>query len=158
MSICIEPSEALWSGRAFLCQRKPHLRHGGNRAYYTQALDAIQMPPFEAFRDAESDYATLHRLTHWTEHPQRLCRDLERKSWVMPVTPPKSLSPNWVARSSAPTSIWHRKHRKRTLSCLYGLKANQERNLIKRTWRKWCREGEAGGIAYSGHNLWDRKL
>jgi antirestriction protein ArdC len=40
------------------------------------------MPPFEAFRDAESDYATLaHRLTHWTEHAQRLCRDLGRKRW-----------------------------------------------------------------------------
>jgi antirestriction protein ArdC len=73
---------AVWSGRAFLCQRNPTLRHGGNRAYYTQALDAIQMSPFEAFRDAEIDYATLaHRLTHWTEHPQRLCRYLGRKSW-----------------------------------------------------------------------------
>jgi len=40
------------------------------------------MPPFEAFRDAESDHATLaHGLTHWTEHPQRQCRDLGRKSW-----------------------------------------------------------------------------
>jgi hypothetical protein len=40
------------------------------------------MPPFETFRDAESDYATLaHELTHWTENPQRLCRDLGRKSW-----------------------------------------------------------------------------
>jgi antirestriction protein ArdC len=40
------------------------------------------MPPFEAFRDAESDYPTLaHRLTHWTEHPQRLCCDWERESW-----------------------------------------------------------------------------
>jgi DNA-binding transcriptional LysR family regulator len=42
----------------------------------------IQMPPFEAFRDAESDHATLaHGLTHWTEHPQRQCRDLGCKSW-----------------------------------------------------------------------------
>jgi hypothetical protein len=42
MSICIKSPEAVWSGRAFLCQRKPTLRHGG-RSYYTQALDAIQM-------------------------------------------------------------------------------------------------------------------
>lgn len=42
----------------------------------------VQMPPFEAFRDAESYYATLaHELTHWTKHPQRLDRDLGRKSW-----------------------------------------------------------------------------
>jgi antirestriction protein ArdC len=40
------------------------------------------MPPFEAFRDAESYYATLaHELTHWTKHPQRLDRDFGRKSW-----------------------------------------------------------------------------
>ena len=42
----------------------------------------MQMPPFEAFRDAESYYATLaHELTHWTKHPQRLDRDFGRKSW-----------------------------------------------------------------------------
>ena len=35
-----------------------------------QELDYVQMPPFEAFRDAESYYATLaHELTHWTKHP-----------------------------------------------------------------------------------------
>jgi antirestriction protein ArdC len=40
------------------------------------------MPPFEAFRDAESYYSTLaHECTHWTKHPQRLDRDLGRKSY-----------------------------------------------------------------------------
>ena len=40
------------------------------------------MPPFEAFRDAESYYSTLaHELTHWTKHPQRLDRDFDRKKW-----------------------------------------------------------------------------
>ena len=58
------------------------IRHGGNRAYYAQELDYVQMPPFEAFRDAESYYATLaHELTHWTKHAQRLNRDFGRKSW-----------------------------------------------------------------------------
>ena len=38
------------------------------------------MPPFEAFRDAESYYATLaHECTHWTRHPTRLDRDFGRK-------------------------------------------------------------------------------
>jgi len=42
----------------------------------------VQMPPFEAFRDAESYYATiLHELVHATKHPSRLDRDLGRKSW-----------------------------------------------------------------------------
>ncbi len=40
------------------------------------------MPPFEAFRDAESYYATLaHETTHWTRHPSRLDRDYGRKKW-----------------------------------------------------------------------------
>jgi antirestriction protein ArdC len=58
------------------------VRHGGERAYYTMAEDRVQMPPFEAFRDAESYYATLaHELTHWTRHPSRLERDFGRKRW-----------------------------------------------------------------------------
>lgn len=58
------------------------VRHGGNQAYYAMADDRVQMPPFEAFRDAESYYATLaHELTHWTRHPKRLDRDFGRKVW-----------------------------------------------------------------------------
>jgi antirestriction protein ArdC len=41
------------------------IRHGGNRASYSVAADAIQMPPFESFQDADSYYATLaHECTH----------------------------------------------------------------------------------------------
>ena len=44
--------------------------------------DFMQMPPIEAFRDAESYYATLtHECTHWTRHPSRLDRDFGRKAW-----------------------------------------------------------------------------
>ena len=58
------------------------IKHGGNRAYYAQELDYVQMPPFEAFRDAESYYGTLaHECTHATKHPQRLDRDFGRKSY-----------------------------------------------------------------------------
>jgi antirestriction protein ArdC len=40
------------------------------------------MPVIEAFRDAESFYATLaHESTHWTKHPRRLGRSFGRKSW-----------------------------------------------------------------------------
>ena len=40
------------------------------------------MPQREAFRDAESYYATLaHEVTHWTRHPSRLERDFGRKRW-----------------------------------------------------------------------------
>lgn len=56
------------------------IAHGGNRASYRPSTDSIQMPPFEAFRDAESYYATLaHELTHWTGHASRLPRDFGGK-------------------------------------------------------------------------------
>ncbi len=52
------------------------IRHGGNRAFYSIAADAIQMPPFESFQDANSYYATLaHECTHWTGGKTRLDRD-----------------------------------------------------------------------------------
>lgn len=53
---------------------------GGNQAYYSPATDRIQLPPFEAFKDKESYYATaLHELTHWTRHETRLDRDFGRQ-------------------------------------------------------------------------------
>jgi antirestriction protein ArdC len=56
------------------------IRHGGNRAYYAEGADLIQMPPFETFRDAESYAATLaHECIHWTKHETRLARDFGRK-------------------------------------------------------------------------------
>jgi antirestriction protein ArdC len=49
-------------------------------AYYNVSQDHVQMPPIEAFRDAESYYATLaHETTHSTRHPSRLNRDFGRK-------------------------------------------------------------------------------
>ena len=52
------------------------IRHGGNRAFYSIAADAIQMPAFESFQDADSYYATLaHEFTHWTGSKSRLDRD-----------------------------------------------------------------------------------
>ncbi len=57
-------------------------RHGGDKAYYAAGSDHVQMPPFEAFADAESYYATLaHECTHWTKHAKRLDRDFGRKRW-----------------------------------------------------------------------------
>jgi antirestriction protein ArdC len=67
---------------AFVSATRAAIRHGGGNAAYSLASDEIRMPPFEAFRDAESYYATLiHELTHWTRHPSRLGRDLGRKRW-----------------------------------------------------------------------------
>jgi len=78
----LDPVRRIERAEAFVAATQATVKHGGNRAYYAQELDYVQMPPFEAFRDAESYYGMLaHELTHWTKHPSRLGRDLGRKSW-----------------------------------------------------------------------------
>jgi antirestriction protein ArdC len=80
-----DPIARIDHAETFLNSVGANIRQGGNRAYYAQESDYVQMPPFEAFCDAESYYATLaHELTHWTKHPSRLARDLGRKSWGDP--------------------------------------------------------------------------
>ncbi len=78
----IDPIFRLAGADAFVNATRATIHHGGGRACYSRTLDEIRMPPFEAFRDAESYYGTLiHELTHWTNHPARLDRDLGRKRW-----------------------------------------------------------------------------
>ena len=58
------------------------IRHGGDRAYYAESSDHIQMPLIDAFTNGESYYATLaHEATHWTKHDTRLKRDFGRVAW-----------------------------------------------------------------------------
>jgi antirestriction protein ArdC len=65
---------------AFFSSVGADLRHGGNQAFYSPATDHIQMPPFEAFRDGVSYYATLaHEHTHWTASAARCNRDLGKR-------------------------------------------------------------------------------
>jgi antirestriction protein ArdC len=53
------------------------------------------MPPIEAFRDAESFYATLaHESAHWTKHATRLDRDLGGKQWGDEGMPARNSWPN----------------------------------------------------------------
>jgi antirestriction protein ArdC len=76
------PVERIAHPESLFAATKVVIRYGGNRAYYTMDADRIQMPPIEAFRDAESFYQTLcHETTHWTRHPSRLERDFGRKTW-----------------------------------------------------------------------------
>jgi antirestriction protein ArdC len=50
---------------------------GGDRAFYSPAVDFIQLPPENAFRGPPDWAATaLHELGHWTGHEKRLGRDL----------------------------------------------------------------------------------
>lgn len=72
--------ERIESADSFVKATGATIHHGGNSAYYSPARDAVQMPPFEAFRDRESYYATaLHELTHWTKHESRLNRSFGGK-------------------------------------------------------------------------------
>jgi antirestriction protein ArdC len=74
------PDKRVAEAEAFFAATRADIRQGGDCAYYSPALDYIQMPPFEAFRDAQAYYATLaHETTHWTRHATRLDRDFGRK-------------------------------------------------------------------------------
>lgn len=76
------PIQRVEHAETFFGSLQADIRHGGTRAYYAQEPDYIQMPPFEAFTDAGSYYATLaHESAHWTKHPSRLAREFGRKKW-----------------------------------------------------------------------------
>ncbi|MBY5361934.1 zincin-like metallopeptidase domain-containing protein [Rhizobium leguminosarum] len=78
----LDPVQRVDHADAFFAATGANVRHGGNLAYYTQGEDRIQLPPFEAFRDAESYYTTLgHESIHWTKHKNRLDREFGRKRW-----------------------------------------------------------------------------
>lgn len=73
-------SERIDAADVFMQATGATIHHGGNCAYYSPDRDAVQLPPFEAFRDKESYYATgLHELCHWTKAEKRLNRDFGRK-------------------------------------------------------------------------------
>jgi antirestriction protein ArdC len=67
------------ASEAFFAKTGALFVHRGNKAFYRQSGDFIQLPPFETFHDAESYAATkAHELIHWTLHPKRLNRDLSK--------------------------------------------------------------------------------
>jgi antirestriction protein ArdC len=77
-----EKIERIAHADAFFASTKAEIRTGGSRAYYAIEGDYVQMPPIEAFRDAESHASTLaHELCHWTRHGARLAREFGRKRW-----------------------------------------------------------------------------
>lgn len=73
-------SERIEHVERFFANTGATIRYGGNMAFYAPGPDHIQLPPFEAFRDKESFYATLgHESVHWTKHERRLNRDFSAK-------------------------------------------------------------------------------
>jgi antirestriction protein ArdC len=80
--ITLTPVERIERADAFFANTGADIRYRGDRAFYSNDGDYIQMPVIEAFRDAESFYATLaHESCHWTKHSSRLERDFGRKTW-----------------------------------------------------------------------------
>jgi antirestriction protein ArdC len=75
----IAPAQRIAHVDAFFANTGATIQHGGDKAFFAPALDIIQMPPFESFRDAESYAATLaHECVHWTAPAHRVNRDLSR--------------------------------------------------------------------------------
>jgi antirestriction protein ArdC len=76
----LDPPARIERAEHFFAATGVTLSHGGSRAFYRPSTDSIVLPMFEAFRDAESYYATLaHETTHWTGHESRLARDFGSK-------------------------------------------------------------------------------
>jgi len=74
------PLERVEAAERFFAATGAVIHHGGNRAFYRESGNFVQMPELQTFRDAESYYATAaHEITHWTRHPTRLERDFGRK-------------------------------------------------------------------------------
>lgn len=58
------------------------IRYGGDRAFYSEAHDFIQMPEPNAFESPECFLSTkAHEQIHATKHDSRLARDFGCKKW-----------------------------------------------------------------------------
>lgn len=79
-SVPAEPLALIAQAEEFFAASGAIFRHGGHRAFYAPGADFIQLPPPEAFEDAESYAATkAHELTHWTGHQSRLAREFGKR-------------------------------------------------------------------------------
>jgi antirestriction protein ArdC len=71
----IESCEAIVSGMP----KRPDIRHGGDRAFYTTSDDHVQMPVIDSFEKEQEYYGTLfHELVHSTGHQSRIGRKFGR--------------------------------------------------------------------------------
>ena len=62
---------------SFIKSQGAKINHGGDRAFYHQSSDQINLPELSSFSRLSAYYATaIHELGHWTGHKSRLDRDL----------------------------------------------------------------------------------
>ena len=75
-----EPLQRIEAAERFFAQTGATFKEGGSQAFYAPGPDFIQLPPAEAFRDAQSFAAVkAHELIHWTSHTDRLARSFDSK-------------------------------------------------------------------------------
>jgi antirestriction protein ArdC len=99
-----EPLPRIAHADAFFAATGARIAHGGDRAYYAQGSDHIQMPPLETFKDAESYYATLAHARIGPCTPRASTAVSGAPGGAMKATPKKNSWPNSAAPSFAPTS------------------------------------------------------
>jgi antirestriction protein ArdC len=62
----LDPPERIERAETFFTATGATVSHGGSRAFYRPRRTVSVLPAFEAFRDAESYYATrAHETMHW---------------------------------------------------------------------------------------------
>lgn len=72
--------ERIAAAEAMIAATGADIRHGGGEAFYMPSLDRVQMPPREAFHNADGYYSTLfHEVGHWTGHESRLNRTFGKR-------------------------------------------------------------------------------
>lgn len=74
------PLELIDAAEEFFRRTGARFQHGEDKAFYAPFRDVIQLPPIDAFRDAESYAATkAHELIHWTGSPARCVREFGKR-------------------------------------------------------------------------------
>lgn len=74
-----KPVERIEHADRFFDSTGAVVRYGGDKAFYSQVTDHIQLPRPELFKDMASFVAVrAHETLHWTAVPHRLNRDLSR--------------------------------------------------------------------------------
>jgi len=80
---CTGTTKTIQNAERFFANTKARLVHNGERAFYSPLQNQITMPEKSCFIDTthstatENYYSTLfHELVHWTEHDDRLNRNL----------------------------------------------------------------------------------
>lgn len=76
-----DESQRVQRAEAFFDAIPATIFHGGNKAFYNPATDAIALPSFAAFHTPEAYYSVRgHETIHWTGHVHRLDRRQSVKS------------------------------------------------------------------------------